>query len=90
MADKRQEDQAVDRMSEDSFPASDPPSTTPPGGTRAARELREAHAGTPHAGAGEAEPKGRPTSERYAQETTAARQDGTSPPERDQAPAGRR
>ncbi|CAH2604303.1 conserved protein of unknown function [Rhodovastum atsumiense] len=90
MADKRREDQAVDRMSEDSFPASDPPSTTPPGGTRAARELHEAQAGAPHAGAGEAEPKGHPTSERYAQETTAARQSGVNPPEGDKTGANRR
>ena len=36
MTNKRREDEAVDAMSEDSFPASDPPSTTPPAGSRAA------------------------------------------------------
>ena len=63
-------------MSEQSFPASDPPSNTPPPGTRRA-ERREAEEA-----AGEAKPKGLPTDDRYQQETAAARHEGVHPPER--------
>jgi hypothetical protein len=81
MTETRREEKHVDRMSEQSFPASDPPSTTPPPGTRRA-ERHEADAGGAGA-AGEAKPKGHPTDDRYHQETAAARQHGVHPPERD-------
>jgi len=83
MTRKRQEDEAVDEMSEDSFPASDPPSTTPASGTRRAEQLKQAHEGAAEeaGAAGEAKPKGHPTDDRYNAETAAGRQSGTNPPE---------
>ena len=77
MAESRRDEKKVDRMSEQSFPASDPPSTTPPTGTRLA-ERHESAAGE----AGEASPKGRPTDDRYRSETASGRQQGVRPPER--------
>jgi hypothetical protein len=84
MTSKRREDESVDAMSEDSFPASDPPSTTPPAGTRAAEHTKAAHEGAAEdaGAAGEAKPKGHPTDDRYEAETAAARQSGAEPPER--------
>jgi hypothetical protein len=52
-----------DQALKESFPASDPPSTTPPPGSRKA-EIEEA--------AGDAEPKGLPTSDRHASEVSSA------------------
>jgi len=74
MSDKRDEDK-LDDMIDDSFPASDPPSTTPPSGTKKSRELDQAHDQDAGA-AGEAEPKGRPTSDRHQAETSPGRQRG--------------
>lgn len=77
------DDEKVDRMSENSFPASDPPSTSPPPGTRRAEG---GDAANPDA-AGEPIPKGHPTSDRYHGEVAAGRQRGVDPPEKDQGPA---
>jgi hypothetical protein len=84
MTGKQRDDEAVDDMSEDSFPASDPPSTTPPAGSRAAEHTEDAHrgAGEDAGVAGEAKPKGHPTDDRYDSETAAGREQGVTPPER--------
>jgi hypothetical protein len=84
MTGKRHDDEAVDNMSEDSFPASDPPSTTPPAGTRVAEQNEAAHRGAEEeaGAAGEAKPKGHPTDDRYEAETAAGRASGVNPPER--------
>ena len=86
MTKRRRGEQHVDRMSEESFPASDPPSTSPPEGSRRA----ERHEGRADSGgradtgvAGEAAPKGQPHHDRYQQETAAAHRRGVQPPERD-------
>lgn len=84
MTKRRREDSDVDRMSEESFPASDPRSTSPPAGSRRA----ERHEG--RAAAGAAGPKGHPGDDRYHQETAAARQHGAHPPERDNRHGGER
>jgi hypothetical protein len=86
MTSTRREDEAVDKMSEDSFPASDPPSTTPATGSRVAEHTKQAHEGAAEddAVAGEPKPMGHPTSDRYDAETAAARQSGAHPPESDQ------
>ncbi len=57
---ERQHDQAV----EDSFPASDPPSSSGITGPRAAKPRR-----APHQRDGETRPKGTPTDDRHATET---------------------
>ena len=63
----RKADRAVDEASEDSFPASDPPSFTPGSGAGATAD--DTHAA------------GGPTGDRHATETAAGRQDGMEPPE---------
>ena len=72
MSDAKQTDKRLDQTVEDSFPASDPPPTTPATGTRKA----ERH------GTEDADAKGTPTSDRHAAETVAGRIEGTKPPER--------
>jgi hypothetical protein len=79
MSDQRKgHDDKLDATIEDSFPASDPPPTTPEGGTKKSKELRDSQSA-----AGENLPKGGPTSDRHAAETTAARQEGVHPAETD-------
>ena len=78
MSERRQYDADQDKQVEDSFPASDPPSTTPikgPGRTKEVRKqgaAEEAH-----------DAKGHPTDDRLASETTSARVQGIHPPETD-------
>ena len=63
----------VDEASEESFPASDPPPSYPPRGTRKAER-----SGAPH---GEDMSKGSPSSDRHHTETAAARTAGEHPAE---------
>lgn len=68
-------DEAQDQQVEQSFPASDPPSTTPtkgPGRTKAGAAQDESH-----------QPKGTPTDDRLASETASAKIQGVHPPQTD-------
>jgi hypothetical protein len=69
-----------DRASEQSFPASDPPSNTPTKGPGTARQ--GASAGTSDLSE-EHQPKGRPTDDRLASETASAKIQGVNPPQTD-------
>ncbi len=64
---KHQHEAKHDDTLKETFPASDPPSTTPPPGTRKAEQVEAAH----HA-PGEPAPTGLPTSDRHAAETAHA------------------
>lgn len=82
-ADPRED--ALDQASADSFPSSDPPSHTATTRAGAAEDKRRDQARDVDAGAaGEAIPKGTPTSHRHEHETTAPRLDSSHPPERDE------
>ncbi len=63
MSDRKQEAKLDDAL-DDSFPASDPLPNTPVGGTKKSHEIEDARADK----AGEAVPKGTPTSDRAATE----------------------
>ncbi len=69
----------LDDMIDDSFPASDPPSTTPTDGTRKSQELRPER----EHDRGHDVPKASPSDDRHATETAGARQHGTHPAETD-------
>lgn len=76
---KDQPHNEVDRASADSFPASDPPSHS---GITGAGEPEGRTSSPPPAGndrPDDAEPKGRPTSDRHAMETAQQREDQESP-----------
>ncbi len=66
----------IDESLEDTFPASDPPSNTPIGGTKKSKEIASAH----EAG-GDSPSGGPPGDDRHATETAAGRQDGAEPAE---------
>ncbi len=78
-------EQKLDDMLDDTFPASDPPSTTPIGGTRKSAEIAAAHEqpGPDDEPAGHAKPHATPTDDRHATETAAARVHGVDPAETD-------
>ncbi len=69
-------EEKLDEMLDDTFPASDPPSTTPPSGTRKSKELAEADESD------EAKPQSTPTADRHSSETAAGRQAGLNQPEK--------
>jgi hypothetical protein len=76
---KRTEDQ-LDQTVEDSFPASDPPSHTPSTSTRKGAAETDADK-SGEADREDATPKGSPTSDRHAAETTAGKIEGREPPQ---------
>ncbi len=78
LAKAHQRERKLDDMIDDSFPASDPPSTTPANGTRKSREIEEAHLRDE---ADEGIAKGLPHSDRHVTETAAARTHGVHPAE---------
>lgn len=63
-----------DRQVEESFPASDPPATTPVRGPGEASRHEEAE---------ESQPKGQPSDERLQSETASAKIQGVKPPQAD-------
>jgi hypothetical protein len=81
MSERRLYDEEQDRQVEESFPASDPPSTTPTTGVRRGSREREAGERAGRADEDEARPKANPTDDRHAHETTAGRIEGVVPPE---------
>lgn len=79
MNGKRDDEARLDELGEESFPASDPPSTTPTLGP-ARGTLRPSGAAADDE---EHRSKGNPTDDRLAAETASARVQGLHPPETD-------
>ena len=78
MSERRQYDADQDKQLEDSFPASDPPSSTPTKGPGRSDDARKQGAADE-----EHTSKGHPTDDRLASETASARVQGIHPPQTD-------
>jgi hypothetical protein len=82
MSDKKREEEKLDDMIDDSFPASDPPSHSPPTRTTTSKDMARAHEDDAPAGRAPADgPAGHPTSDRHITETASGRMEGKKPAE---------